>query len=300
MEFRPSRIRLALALLIDPCWGYDLASMACLGLFKPLVPELATLVDDANQTDAAHSAGGSPLPFVLPFVALLAAPALIGWLVPEAAKQVNSSGNPAVSTAFDVQAFLSALAQILIVGGILWWYRRVYLAVFPWRFNPWSLVLGLIGLVLWVGLCRLGLESRLLQTVGLQGMLPQRPAVNPFESFAPGSVGWFLLFRFAVLMLVVPLAEELFVRGWLVRYLQAQENWDIQPLATVGWGAQLGVIAYAVMTHPQEAVAAIAWFGLVNWWMKRTGNFWDCVLVHAVTNGLLGVWILYSGDWRLW
>ena len=258
------------------------------------------MADDANRQNAADSAGGSPLPFVLPFVALLATPALIGWLVPELTPQGSNTGNSTAAPAFDWQAFLTALAQVFIVGGILWWYRRVYLAVFPWRFSPWSIVLGLLGVILWVGLCSLGLESRLLQTVGLKGMLPQRPGVNPFESFTPASVGWFLFVRFTVLMLVVPLAEELLVRGWLVRYLQAQENWDIQPLATVGWAAQLGVIAYAVLTHPQEAVAAIAWFGMVNWWMKRTGNFWDCVLVHAVTNGLLGVWILYTGDWRLW
>lgn len=258
------------------------------------------MVDDANQASANYSVGEGPLPFVLPFVALLAVPAIVSWLVPEAASQAVGSAQPAISSTFDWRAFLSALAQVLVVGGILWWHRRVYLAVFPWRFSLWSLVLGLLGVVLWVGLCSLGLESQLLQTVGLQGMLPQRPGVNPFESFSTSSVSWFLFVRFSVLMLVVPLAEELFVRGWLVRYLQAQENWDIQPLGTVGWAAQLGVIAYAVMTHPQEAVAAIAWFGMVNWWMKRTGNFWDCVLVHAVTNGLLGAWILYSGDWRLW
>lgn len=277
-----------------------MAAMARIELTAPLVWEYSTLVDDANQISANHSAGESPLPFVLPFVALLAVPTLVGWLVPEAASKAVGSTQPAGFSAFDWRAFLTALAQVLVLGGILWWHRRVYLTVFPWRFSPWSLVLGLLGVVLWVWLCSLGLESRLLQMVGLQGMLPQRPGVNPFESFSSSSVGGFLFFRFTVLMLVVPLAEELFVRGWLVRYLQAQENWDIQPLATVGWAAQLGVIAYAVMTHPQEAVAAIAWFGMVNWWMKRTGNFWDCVLVHAVTNGLLGAWILYTGDWRLW
>ena len=258
------------------------------------------MVDDANRTNAVHSEGDSTLPFVLPFVALLAIPALVGWLVSQAVPQAGEPANSTVSSAFDWQAFLSALAQVLVVGAILWWHRRVYLAVFPWRFSPWSVVLGLLGVILWIGLCSLGIETRLLQTVGLQGLLPQRPGVNPFESFAPAAVGWFLFVRFTVLMLVVPLAEELFVRGWLVRYLQAQENWDIQPLATVGWGAMSGVLAYAVLTHPQEAVAAIAWFGLVNWWMKRTGNLWDCVLVHAVTNGLLGAWILYTGDWRLW
>lgn len=255
---------------------------------------------DTNQEHETNRAVDNPLPFVLPFVALLGGPVLAGWLAPDAAPPSGGAGDAAAIVAFDWQAFLSAGSQVLLVGGILWWFRNVYLAVFPWRFSLWSLALGVFGVVLWVWLCGLNLESRFLQSVGLQGMLPQRPGVNPFERFAPQAVGWFLVVRFSVLMLIVPLAEELFVRGWLVRYLQAQENWDIQPLATVGWAAQLGVLGYAVLTHPQEAVAAIAWFGMVNWWMKRTGNFWDCVLVHAVTNGLLGGWILYSGEWRLW
>jgi len=293
-------LRFLLRLLSCPGRGYDLAVVAQKKSLASLVWELSSLAEDTHQPIEPNSVGGSPLPFVLPFVALLAVPALVGWLFPEAEPIVDAAINSAGSSAFDWPAFLSALSQVFVVGGILFWYRRIYLAVFPWRFSLWSLVLGLIGVILWVALCSFQLESQFLKAIGLGGMLPQRPGVNPFESFAPGAVGWFLFFRFTVLMLVVPLAEELFVRGWLVRYLQAQENWDIQSLATVGWAAQFGVLGYAVLTHPQEAVAAIVWFGMVNWWMKRTGNFWDCVLVHAVTNGLLGAWILYSGQWWLW
>lgn len=236
-------------------------------------------------------------PLLGPLVALLAVPAIVAWLVPE---PPPVEGEVTAAKAFDGRAFATALAQVLVVGGWLWTCRRHYLQLFPWRFNPWSIVLGVIGVFLWVALCAPQWESRMLESVGLGGLLPARAAVNPFECFAGGTVVWFLLLRFSVLAIVVPLAEELFVRGWLVRYLEAEENWDVQPLAGIGWTAQLGVLAYAVLTHPQEAIAAIAWFALVNWWMKRTGNFWDCVVVHAVTNALLGVWILYSGQWRLW
>lgn len=240
----------------------------------------------------------SPLAFILPLVALLAAPAAVGLLIPESTPE--SRGPAAGIGPFDSQAFFAALAQLALVGSVLWWFRRIYLRAFPPRISLWSIPLGIAGVVLWVLLCNPQWEAQLLQSVGLKGLLPERPGVNPFESFSPQTVAWFLTLRFLVLAMIVPLAEELFVRGWLVRYLQAQENWDLQSLKGVGWTAQLGVLAYAVLTHPQEAIAAIAWFGLVNWWMKRTGNLWDCVVVHAVTNGLLGAWILYSGQWRLW
>lgn len=268
-----------------------------------LEPELVfeagaeSLAEFTKQDTQASLPGDSVWPFLGPLLALLGVPALIGWIFPESS--AASAAQPA-NAVFDWRAFTTAGAQIVVVGAMLWRYRQHYLRVFPWSFSLWSIGWGVVGVVLWVALCEPQWESRLLGLLGLGGLLPERPAVNPFDSFSAQTVGWFLVLRFTVLALIVPLAEELFVRGWLVRYLEAQENWDVQSLAAVGWTAQLGVLAYAVMTHPQEAIAAIAWFSLVNWWMKRTGNFWDCVVVHAVTNGLLGAWILYSGQWRLW
>jgi hypothetical protein len=31
--------------------------------------------------------------------------------------------------------------------------------------------------------------------------------------------------------------------------------------------------------------------------MYQTRSIWDCVAAHAVTNLLLGLWVLASGDW---
>ena len=253
--------------------------------------------ESTNQNSRTGLPADSTWPFLGPLVALLAVPAVVGWFFSEPSEIAD--GQTPVGP-FDWRAFLSAFAQVIVVGILLWRYRQHYLGIFPLKFSPWSFVWGVIGVVLWVVLCEPQWESQLLSLLGIGGLLPERPAVNPFDSFSPQTVGWFLLLRFMVLAVIVPIAEELFVRGWLVRFLEAQENWDVQSLASVGWKAQLGVLAYAVLTHPQEAIAAIVWFSLVNWWMKRTGNLWDCVLVHAVTNGLLGAWILYSGQWRLW
>jgi len=49
-----------------------------------------------------------------------------------------------------------------------------------------------------------------------------------------------------------------------------------------------------VLSHPGEVFAAVAWFSLVTWLMVRTRNIWDCVVAHAVTNLLLGVYVVGS------
>jgi hypothetical protein len=51
--------------------------------------------------------------------------------------------------------------------------------------------------------------------------------------------------------------------------------------------------------HPQEALAAAVWFSAITWLMLRTRNIWDCVAAHAVTNLLLGLYVVVTGNWWL-
>ena len=37
-----------------------------------------------------------------------------------------------------------------------------------------------------------------------------------------------------------------------------------------------------------------------NWWIIRTRNLWDCILAHAVTNGVLAVYVIVAGQWQYW
>jgi membrane protease YdiL (CAAX protease family) len=54
-----------------------------------------------------------------------------------------------------------------------------------------------------------------------------------------------------------------------------------------------------VIYHP-EKLAALVWFSLVTWLMWRTRNIWDCVAAHAVTNLLLGIYVVTQHQWQLW
>jgi hypothetical protein len=55
-----------------------------------------------------------------------------------------------------------------------------------------------------------------------------------------------------------------------------------------------------MMMHPAELLAALVWFSLITWLMVRTKNIWDCVAAHAVTNLLLGMYVVARGAWHLW
>ena len=71
-------------------------------------------------------------------------------------------------------------------------------------------------------------------------------------------------------------------------------------------GLYLGGLAIVVATgvpmlmHPGELFAAAVWFSMVTWLMLRTKNIWDCVAAHAVTNLLLGIYVMTTGHWELW
>ncbi|MEQ1903390.1 MAG: CPBP family glutamic-type intramembrane protease, partial [Pirellulaceae bacterium] len=110
----------------------------------------------------------------------------------------------------------------------------------------------------------------------------------------------FLVFRFFILAIAVPIAEEWLLRGFLARYVDGGDRWFDIKLSTISLSAMAVLIAFSVLSHPHEAMAAVVWFSLINWLMKRTGNLWDCVAAHAVTNLLLGVFILSTDQWRLW
>jgi hypothetical protein len=173
----------------------------------------------------------------------------------------------------------------------------------PWRVSWLAIAVGAVGVVVWVGLCDLDLESKLWAFAGWGGDtdLGERPAYNPFEQLKdhPTWAYAFLAIRFFGLVIVVPIVEEMFYRAFLMRFVVGQPWWEI-PIGTATRAAVAIGVLFPVAVHPGEILAALAWFGMVTWLTVRTKNIWDCVAAHAVTNLLLGIYVLAFEQWQLW
>jgi CAAX prenyl protease-like protein len=195
---------------------------------------------------------------------------------------------------YTVKIALTIAAIVLVAPG----YRQ-----FPLRISPLAIAIGVGGVVLWIGLCQLQLERKLLAPLGLEKLLGlgERPAFNPLAELAATPV-WaytFVVIRFVGLALLVPIIEEFFLRGFMMRFVIRENFWTVPFGALTPTAAIVGTVIPMLM-HPAELLAAAAWFSLVTWLMWRTRNIWDCVAAHAVTNLLLGIYVVTQQQWQLW
>ena len=110
---------------------------------------------------------------------------------------------------------------------------------------------------------------------------------------------WFLALRTASCALLVPPVEELFWRGWAMRWLISNDFHKI-PLGTYQRAAFWLVAVMFAAEHGPYWEVGLATGIIYNWWMLRTRNLTDCIIVHGVTNGLLSAYILTAHQFQYW
>ena len=98
---------------------------------------------------------------------------------------------------------------------------------------------------------------------------------------------------------IVPIVEELFWRGWLLRWV-IDNDFERVPLGTYSalsfWAVAL---LFASEHGPYWDVGLMA--GIVfNWWMIRTKSLGDLILAHAVANACLSGYVIAAGKWEYW
>jgi hypothetical protein len=109
----------------------------------------------------------------------------------------------------------------------------------------------------------------------------------------------FLVLRVGVSVALVPVLEELFWRGWLMRWLIDKDFLKV-PLGTYARGAFWMVAVLFASEHGPYWEVGLAAGIVYNWWIIHTRNLADCMLAHAVTNGLLAAYVLMNGQWQYW
>jgi len=199
------------------------------------------------------------------------------------------------------------LQAIVCLALLLWWYRR-YPAP-AWRGAGLATAMGIAGIAVWLlppvlhAISGIGERSPFLALLGFQARLegfdPGAVVDEGTPAFLPAAI---LAMRFLRLVVVVPLVEEFFWRGFLMRFLSDRSvDWRDLPLEQCdGRGIWLTALAFAAAHWGPDFFVALVFGLLVGWVVRRTGNLWAAVLMHAVANLSLGLFILASGWWGLW
>jgi hypothetical protein len=215
------------------------------------------------------------LPYVAPFVTFMALLAL--------------------GQRFGVTPREEAVLRVSLLAAVLWLFSR---HVISFRVNHWltSIALGIGVFALWIGpdVFLPAWRDNWLFTNGFTGKV--EGALSP----AARGDSLVLLLRAARAVILVPIIEELFWRGWLPRWIDRMEDFRDIPLGKFSRAAfWLTAILFA-SEHGAMWDVGLAAGLLYNWWMRRTRSLGDLILAHAVTNACLSAYVLLRGRWEYW
>jgi hypothetical protein len=175
------------------------------------------------------------------------------------------------------------------IGAWLLWLVRPHVKEMGWKFSWESVAVGTTVFLAWVGLD------------GHYPMLAQRAgSFNPARTYGSGSslALTFIVVRMIGSSLVVPPLEEVFYRSFIYRYLIKSEFLTI-PLGCLEWRAFLIAGLVFGIGHYEwlpGILCAFAYQGLVC----RKNRLDDAVTAHAITNFLLGLWVITRQAYYFW
>ena len=189
---------------------------------------------------------------------------------------------------------LELLARLILPALALAFYWRT-LPAFHIERPAGSVLVGLAVFAVWVG------PDLLIPGWRAHWVFQNRVFGHLSVSMSQESLGnpLDLLLRVLRATTVVALAEEIFWRGWFMRWL-VDEHFTSVPVglyqARAFW---LTAIFFAVEHGPYWEVGLAA--GLIyNWWAIRSKSLGDLILAHALTNAALALFVILTRRWEFW
>lgn len=219
--------------------------------------------------------------YVLPFGLFMLGLAAVGFVQGMAPKE-----NPPFWLAEPVY-WIYPLQAILCAAALIWAWKRIDFG------EQGGLVLATV-----VGL---GVFFLWVSPQMLFGVPPRTDGFDPTVFDESGTTYWLtVLGRFFRLVIVVPIMEELFWRGFLMRYLINER------FRTVGIG-QYTPLSFWVVTlmfglahWGPDLIPALLTGAIFGWVTIKTRSLTAVIVCHAVTNLALGIYIMTTKQWGFW
>ena len=177
------------------------------------------------------------------------------------------------------------------------WLIREMRSLVPemrWAVSWEAVVVGVLVCVLWVGL------DPYYPMIDIFSEPASGEEWNPVARYGAGSaMAWlFIVVRIVGSSLVVPPLEEVFYRSFLYRRFNNDDFLQV-PIGRFAAAAFVGCSALFGLMHAQwlpGILCGMLYLGLVIR-KKRLG---DAMTAHAITNLLLGLWVVRNDAWHFW
>lgn len=186
-------------------------------------------------------------------------------------------------------------AKTVVVAGLLVYFWRQYT---PIRWNYWWLgvILGVVGIFQWVPM-----QLFLQQNFKLFKPPAADELFDPTAKFASPALMWaFIGVRLVGATLVVPVMEELFWRDYLWRRIIAPNDFKLAGVGEWDWKAFVATSLLFAIVHGNWWLTSIVWGFMVAGLLAFTRSLGACIIMHGVTNLLLGLYVLKYRDWAFW
>lgn len=189
-----------------------------------------------------------------------------------------------VATAFsDGESQFLYPVKIIAAGLALWCFRRSYQNLIR-QWNWQSALIGLLVFAIWI----------LLE--------PSKNATSDWfvwlkQSSEPFAVFW-LFFRIMGSVLLVPIVEELFFRGYLIRKLIAFDYDQVDPRRFTWFSLLLSSFLFGLL-HQRWLAGSLAGAAFA-YAQYRQGRLSDAVIAHVTANALIALAVLGFDQWHLW
>ena len=185
-------------------------------------------------------------------------------------------------------AYWFYLAKTLVAVWLIWEMHPLVLEM-RWAISWEAVVIGIGVFVMWVGLDPF-----------YPKFLTSGVVWNPHEQFGDNSALAWLMIGTRILgsTLVVPPLEEVFYRSFLYRYIVKPDFLSVSLNRFLLWPF-LATAAVFGISHFQW-LAGILCGMAYQWLVLRKNRLGDAMTAHAITNFLLGLWVVWQGAWQFW
>jgi CAAX prenyl protease-like protein len=186
---------------------------------------------------------------------------------------------------FNSSQFLAYPVKTILVAASLIYFWDAYEQEIRFTFSWLPIISGVVVFFIWV------LPEGLYPQIG-------HSEFNPFDQANGNGVYVLIAFRVVGASLIVPIMEELFWRSFALRFC-VRSDFKSLPLGHFSWSSFILISLLFGFEHHRWLVgifAGMIYAGV----LYRRKNLFDPILSHAITNFLLGLYVILTHQWSFW